>query len=161
MAFDGANSYVASFFPAWLHLYEPRNWLRLATGLLAGTSLAIIVTPIFHATVWREPEEVSVLPNARSLLPWLVLAGVLVPVVSAEIPVLFYPLAIASTLGVLMLLSAANTVLAAVFLRVENRAERWRETALPVLVGVGLAFLEISAMDAFRAWLTTALGLPF
>lgn len=161
MAFDGTNSYVASFFPWWPHLYEPRNWLRLTTGLLAGVSLAIIVTPIVHATVWREPAKTAVLPNARSLLPLLILVGVLIPVVSAEIPALFYPIALASTLGVLMLLAAANTVLAAVFLRLENRAESWREAALPLVVGVGLAFLEISAMDAFRAWLTTALGLPF
>jgi len=161
MGIDGVNSYLATFFPFWPHLYEPQNWLRLTTGLLTGIALAIIVVPLFHATVWHTPSPKPVLPDIRSLLPFLVLAFVLIPLVSAELPILFYPIALASTLGVIMLLSIVNSVLAAVMLRLDNRAERWVDALLPLLAGVGLAFLEISAMDAFRAWLTAILGLPF
>jgi len=161
MAFDGVNSYVASFFPFLPHLYEPRNWLRLTTGLPTGVAMAVIVTPIFHATVWRSPGEQPVLSGFRSLLPFLTLSLVLIPVVSAEVPVLFFPLALASVMGVLILLSATNGVLAAIVLGMENQADGWQEAALPLLVGMGMAFLEIGAMDMFRAWLTSVLGLPF
>jgi len=161
MAIDGTNSYLASFFPWLPHLYEPQNWLRLTTGLLAGMSLAIIVTPLFHITVWQVPPETPVLPDWRSFLPFLLLAVALIPLVSAEIPLLFYPIAVTSTAGVLLLLSTTNAVLATIFLRMENRATNWRGAAIPLLTGVGMAFLEIMMMDTVRAAITAALGLPF
>jgi uncharacterized membrane protein len=161
MALDGVNSYVASFFPFLPHPYEPRNWLRLTTGLPTGVAMAVIITPIFHATVWRSPGKRPVLSGFRGLLPFLLLSLVLIPVVSAEPAVLFFPLALASIVGVLMLLSATNGVLAAMVLGLENQADGWREAAMPLLVGMGMAFLEIGAMDMFRAWLTGVLGLPF
>jgi len=161
MAIDGTNSYLASFFPSLPHLYEPQNWLRLTTGLLAGMSLAIIVTPLFHVTVWQVPSESPVLPDWRSFWPFLLLALALIPLVSAEIPWLFYPIAVTSTAGVVLLLSTTNAVLATIFLRMENRAKNWREVSIPLVTGVGLAFLEIMMMDAVRAAITAALGLPF
>ncbi len=161
MAFDGTNSYLASFFPSLPHLYEPQNWLRLTTGLLAGMSLAIIVTPLFHVTVWQVPSDKPVLPDWRSFWPFLLSALALIPLVSAEIPLLFYPIAVTSTAGVVLLLSTTNTVLATIFLRMENRAKNWREVSIPLVTGVGLAFLEIMMMDTVRAAITAALGLPF
>ena len=42
--FDGLNSYL-TFFPGAPHLYEPRNWLRLTTGLLNGLALSALILP--------------------------------------------------------------------------------------------------------------------
>ncbi len=44
MAVDGLNSY-SHFFPDFPHLYEPRNWLRLVTGMGTGLTMGIIIFP--------------------------------------------------------------------------------------------------------------------
>lgn len=51
LGLDGLN---ALFFGAgWVHLYAPRNELRLATGLLGGLALASFAAPVVNFRLWR------------------------------------------------------------------------------------------------------------
>jgi len=158
--FDGLNSYLG-FFPGAPQLYEPRNWLRLTTGLLNGLTLIFFAWPIFSFTLWREPSRERVLHNVWELLAFLPVVAGLVLVIQAEIDVLLYPLAILSTLGVIVLLVIINTLIAAVLLRRDGHAETWRQALVPLTVGAALAILEITGMVLLRAYLTMAFGLPF
>jgi uncharacterized membrane protein len=157
-AFDGLNSYM-TLFPGAPHLYEPRNWLRLTTGLLNGLALIALVFPIFNFTVWREPVPVPVIRNVRELVVLLPIVALLVLVIQAEIDVLLYPLAIMSSLGVVMLLVLINSLIAAVVLGREGYAASWRQVGVPLIVGAALAFLEIAIMVLLRDYLTTSLGI--
>ncbi|MGD8465173.1 MAG: DUF2085 domain-containing protein [Anaerolineae bacterium] len=159
-AFDGLNSYM-TFFPGAPHLYEPQNWLRLTTGLLNGLTLVSFAFPIFNFTMWREPSRERVLKNARELLVILPFVAILVLVIHAEIDILLYPLAILSSLGVLMMLTLINSMVAAVVLGREGYAESWRQAVVPMTVGLGLALLMLLLMVGLRAYLTVKLGLPF
>jgi uncharacterized membrane protein len=158
--FDGLNSYLG-FFPGAPQLYEPRNWLRLTTGLLNGLTLIFFAWPIFSFTLWRQPSRERVLHNIWELLALLPIVAGLVLVIQAEIDALLYPLAILSTLGVLVLLVIINTLVAAVLLRRDGYADTWRQALVPIIVGAALAILEITGMVLLRAYLTAALGLPF
>ena len=108
-AFDGVNSYL-SFFPGLPNLYEPRNWLRLTTGMLNGLTLVIFAFPIFNFTLWREPTEERVIRNIWELLAIVPVVAFLVLVIQAEPDVLLYPLALLSSLGVLVMLTLINTI---------------------------------------------------
>lgn len=159
-AFDGLNSYL-TLFPGAPHLYEPRNWLRLTTGMLNGLVLITISLPIYAFTVWRDVTNERVIRNVGELLMILPVVAVLIVVVHAEIDWLLYPLAIVSSLGVLVLLVLVNSMIAAVVLGREGYARSWVEAAVPLSFGAALAIVELAAMILLRSTLTTAFGLTF
>ncbi len=159
-AFDGLNSYL-TLFPGAPHLYEPQNWLRLTTGLLNGLTLISFAFPIFNFTIWREPTQEWVIKNVGELIALLPVLALIVIAIQAEIGFLLYPAAVLSSLGVLLLLTLINAMIAAVVLRREGMAQTWLQALPPLIVGAGLALLEVVAMVLLRAYLTTTLGLPF
>ncbi len=158
--FDGLNSYM-TLIPGGPHLYEPRNWLRLTTGLLNGLTLIILTFPILNFTLWREPTQERVVKSIWELLALLPVVALLVYVIQAEIDVLLYPLALLSSLGVVMMLVLINSMIATIILGREGYALSWRQVLAPLVVGTGLTFLQITMMVLLRAYLTAKLGLPF
>ena len=159
-AFDGLNSYM-TLLPGAPYLYEPRNWLRLTTGLLNGLALVIFVFPIYNFTLWHQPVPERVIQSIWELVALLPVVALLVLIIQAEIDVLLYPLALVSSAGVLMMLVLINAMLAAVVLGREGYARTWRQALVPQAVGAALAILQITAMVLVRDYLTASLGLPF
>ncbi len=159
-AFDGFNSYL-TFFPGAPSLYEPRNWLRLTTGMLNGLALVTFVLPIFNFTLWQETTPRRVLASVWELLALLPVVALLIWVVQAEIDFLLYPLAILSSLGVMIMLVLINTMIAAVVLGREGYARTWPQALIPLTIGTALALLQITGMVLLRAYLTAKFGLPF
>jgi hypothetical protein len=86
--------------------------------------------------------------------------AVLIGVLLLEPPPLLYPLAIASGLGVLAMLTALNTTLLLVLLSREASATGWRQAALPLVVGLAVSFVEIGAIDVVRYLITRGTGFP-
>jgi hypothetical protein len=149
-----------TFFPSAPNLYEPQNWLRLTTGMLNGLALLIIVFPIFSYTLWRDTTRDRVVKNVWELLVILPVIAILIWIIQAEISYLLYPLAILSSLGVLMMLTLINSMIATVVLGREGQARTWPQALVPLTIGAALAILQVTAMVLLRAYLTTKLGLP-
>ncbi len=159
-AIDGLNSYL-TLFPGLPHLYEPANLLRVTTGGLQGVALIALALPFFNVTLWAHPTPYPTVARWRELALLLALVAAIATLVHSELPTLLYPLALASVGGTLMMLVIVNTMLLTVILRREAQAHSWR-SALPLLAaGLGLATVEILAINLLRAWLTATLGLPF
>ena len=158
--FDGLNSYL-TFFPGAPHLYEPQNWLRLTTGLLNGLALVSLVFPIFNFSIWREPSKERVFKNLWEVLAVLPVLALLVLIIQGQVEFLLYPLALLSSLGVVMMLTLLNSVIAALTLGRESYALTWRQALVPLTAGAALAILEMTALIVVRAYLTTTLGLTF
>ncbi len=160
MGVDGLNSYL-TFFPNMPHLYEPRNWLRLTTGTLDGLALSAIVYPVLNYSLWRDAVEEPSVRNFKELALMVATGGVIIALVLLELPPLLYPLAVLSTLGVLVMLGSLNTMIVLALTRREGVALTWQQAVLPVTMGLAIAFLEIGGMDTLRAIITRTLGLPF
>ncbi len=158
--FDGLNSYL-TFFPNAIHLYEPRNWLRLTTGLLNGLALVTFVFPIFNFTIWQETTRKQVFESLWEIAALLPVMALLILALLSGVEFLLYPLAVLSSAGVMMMLILINSLIAAVALRREGMARTWKEALVPLTVGAALAIVEISAMVAVRAYLTMEMGMPF
>jgi uncharacterized membrane protein len=158
--FDGLNSYL-TFFPGVPNLYEPQNWLRLSTGMLNGLALITFVFPIFNFSIWRQPTKERVFRNVWELLGLLPVAALLILLIQARVEILLYPLALLSTLGVVMMLTLLNAVMAALLMGRESYATNWRQALVPLTVGAALATLEMAVLILVRAYLTTSLNLPF
>ena len=159
-AVDGLNSYL-TLFPGFPHLYEPHHILRLATGTLEGLAIAAILLPILNLSLWARPVNTPSVASWRDLA-WMVVGGaVVVGLVSSEWAPLLYPLALTSGATIVALVGSVNVMFGLVLLRREGRAQHWRETIVPMAIGVVLALAELAAIAAARAALTARLELPF
>jgi uncharacterized membrane protein len=160
MGIDGVNSYL-SFFPAAPQLYEPRNLLRLITGSLNGLALSLIVYPVFNFTLWRHTERRRSIEKISEVLLFLPAVALLALIVTSGVWFLLYPLSILSTGGVLVLLTMVNTMIVLIVTQHESLASNWREAIVPIIWGLAVSLLELSAMIAVRTILTQSMGLPF
>src|SRR5215211_914756 len=161
---DGSNSYLyllKSTAPGALdnipNLYIPNNVLRLFTGSGMGIALASILYPAFNQSVWKDADK-------ERALDWKklgILVGMVVLVdlaILTESPIVLYPIAILSVLGVLGLLIIVFSMVWLLMMRQENEFTALKQMWLPFLAGTTLAFLMISAIDLLRFRLTGTWG---
>ncbi len=160
MGVDGINSY-SHFFPNAPHVYQPKNWLRLLTGMGTGLTMGVIILPALAQTVWKRVDGRANLANVRELAG-LVLAGLsFILLVLSNQPLILYVLALASAAGLLLILAAINATFLLIITRQDNKAERVWQTAVPLLIGLLFAIIEISAVSLLRFNLTgTMAGFP-
>ena len=161
---DGSNSYLyllkqtyEGFLPQIPNLYVPNNTLRLLTGSGMGIAMASVLYPVVNQTLWREADE-------RPALTWKefgILLGIVLFVdvgILSEQPVMLYPIALLSVLGVLALLVTVFSIVWVIIMRQENTLETPRQLWMPVTAGLTLAFLMISVIDLLRLQLTGTWG---
>ena len=160
MGIDGLNSY-SHFFPNGPHLYEPRNWLRLLTGMGTGVAMGVILLPALAQTLWQSPQFLPIINTKRELAELLIVAGILVLLLLSNISPLLYVLALASVAGLLLIVTALNTVILLVIFRQDGRAKSWKGAIVPLLAGFLLAVIQISIISTARFNLTgTMTGFP-
>ena len=159
-AFDGVNSYL-TLFPGMPHLYEPHNILRVSTGLLQGFAVISLVWPVFNLTAWAQPDPQRSLDHVRELALLVGVGALLVLALQSDVEAILFPLALISALGTLLMLTLVLTVMVLLVLRRANRARAWRHLIMPLALGLAASLTLITLIDAGRAALTQALGLPF
>ncbi|NJN54100.1 MAG: DUF2085 domain-containing protein [Anaerolineae bacterium] len=160
MGIDGLNSY-SHFFPDFPHVYEPRNWLRLVTGMGAGLAMGLFIFPVLAQTIWADGQRRPAIGTFRELAGVVLVGGTAVLLLVSNQPAILYVLALASAVGLLLVLMGINAVLLLVLLRRDGRARQWRETAVPLticlLLAIGqLAFITFMRLQAFG----TITGFP-
>ncbi len=154
---DGVNSYL-HFFPQAPSLYEPSNSLRLATGSGMGLLVAVVLLPVVHQTLWAEAEERPALerwPQAIGLLGITALGAL---AMYSQNTLLLFPLAVVSTLTVLLILTVCYALLWVILIKRENTYRRLRDVWVPLLAGFATALLQIGLVDWLRFWLTGTWG---
>jgi uncharacterized membrane protein len=154
---DGVNSFL-SMLPSAMHLYTPHNTLRLITGSLVGVALVTMVYPVFSQYAWKDWKSERILRSPRELLVLLILVGVVDLAVLSGNPLLLYPLALLSSLGVLLLLTLAYTLITIPLLRRTQKAYTWRDLIVPLAAGLTLGLLQIGLIDLLRYTLTGTWG---
>ena len=159
MGIDGLNSY-SHFFPNAPHLYEPRNWLRLLTGMGTGLAMGAIILPTLSQTLWQQQFRPSV-STFRELVGLVLVGGTAVLLILSNRPIILYVLAIMSAVGLIAIVTVLNTVMILIISRRESIAITWQQASLPMLVGMALAIIELSIISLLRFNLTgTMTGFP-
>jgi uncharacterized membrane protein len=162
---DGANSYlylIKTVSPGALasipNLYVPGNLLRVLTGSGMGLAMALMLLPAFNQTVWADAQEETSFPNLKpfALLMGITLALDLLALTGS--PIVLYPAAFISTVGVLALLTMVYTMVWVMLMRQENAFTNYSQLWLPLLAGLTIAMIQIAAIDALRLWLTGTWG---
>ncbi len=158
-AVDGSNSYLyllKTRLQARIslpNLYTPNNTLRLFTGSGMGLAAAAFLYPAFNQVFWRTPRPQPAL-NGRQVTFLFGLTFLADLLILSERPFILWPLAVISTLGVLVMLTMIYAAAWTMVFRQENTYASLRAAWLPLLAGLTLALLQIYALDALRLWLT-------
>jgi uncharacterized membrane protein len=164
-AVDGSNSYLyllKEMTPGALakfpNLYIPNNALRLLTGTGMGLGLAAALFPAFNQTMWRDWSDAPALGDLKQFSLLLALTIIMDLLVLTDSPIALLPAAFIGPVGVLVILTMVYSMVWAMLMRDENRFLSLRDMLLPLLAGLTLAFIQITAIDVFRFWLTGTWG---
>ena len=163
-AIDGSNSYLALMktnypgaFSNIPNLYITDNTARVFTGSGMGIAMASVLFPMYNQSIWRVPEE-------KPALGWRQF-GILICIILlfnfgmlTQNAFILYPVAILSTLGVLLLLSMVFSIVWIMVMKQDNAFDHLRQLWLPAVAGLTLAFLLILSIDLFRLNLTHTWG---
>jgi len=164
---DGSNSYLyllKGTAGGVLHnipnLYIPNNTLRLFTGSGMGIALASILYPAFNQSAWKDTDPGRAL-DWKKLGALIAIVLLMDLAVLTESPMVLYPVALLSVLGVLALLIIVFSMVWILVMRQENEFSSLKQMWMPFLAGVTIAFLMITAIDLLRFQLTgTWAGFP-
>jgi hypothetical protein len=156
---DAVNSYL-HFYPGLsrFYLYNPNNILRLGSGAGFGIVLGSMVWLLFQGVIWENVEKGFPLRGVKAWIGLFLLEGGMVLLVLSRNPLLLLPLALMSTLGILVLLTLLYTMIWAILLQRENSFRTIQ--SLSWLLGLGFmsAMLQIGLIDLLRYWLTGTWG---
>lgn len=161
---DGANSYLyllkqtsQGALENIPNLYIPSNTLRLLTGSGMGIALASILFPAFNGSAWKEPDPSPALDWKKlGIMTGIILVFDLL--ILTESPVVLYPIAFVSVLGVLALLVIVFSMVWVLIMRLENAFDTLSQMWMPFLAGTTLALLMITVIDLLRFRLTGTWG---
>lgn len=160
MGVDGLNSF-AHALPQVPDLYEPRNWLRLVTGIGTGLAMGLFAFPILAQTLWRNDEVRPIVGSWREFGLLVGVAFTAVILLLSNQPTINYVMALISGAGVLLIVTALNAILWMTLLRKDGKARRWRETAVPLSISLLLAIGELSIISFLRLqYFGTITGIP-
>lgn len=163
-ALDGSNSYLGllrAMEPgslAWIpSLYSSDSVTRVFTGSGMGLVLGSILYPMYNQSVWQSP----VLKPALDWRKFAILVGSVAAIdlgTLTESPIVLYPVALLSALGVLALLGIVFSIVWIMTMRQENAIVTARQLWLPAAAGATLALLMIVGIDLARLSITHTWG---
>jgi uncharacterized membrane protein len=163
---DGANSYLyllkqvrPGILPHIPNIYLPNNTLRLLTGSGMGLGIAAMLFPAFNQSIWSDCDDAH-----AGLAGWKafgLLVGIQVVfdlLVLTQSPIVLYPVAIISVLGVVLLLTMVYTIVWVMITGQENKYTKIRQLWLPILAGFTITMIQTFGIDMLRFWLTGTWG---
>jgi uncharacterized protein (DUF2062 family) len=114
--------------------------------------------PAYNQTVWADGEDKPAIPGWKALGLLLGIQVLFDLLVLTESPIVLYPLAIISALGVWLLLTIVYSMVWVLIMGQDNRFTKIRELWLPFLAGLTIAMIQTAAIDILRFWLTGTWG---
>ncbi len=157
MGADGVNSTLQDFkLP---YLYEPDNRVRLATGLLMGTTVAVALGYLLNWTLWTAVADTPLLRGWRELGAILALHGLFFGAVASGWGALYLPVALTIVGGaVAVVLAIALAMLVLIYGR-ENRFTRPADLAGFASAALLLGYAAMATLAALRFYLERVVGL--
>lgn len=160
LAIDGLNSTVRDM-RGW-SLYTPHNELRLATGLLAGFTLASFVWMLLGQVAFARQagSQIPLLRGYRELGLILLAQGAFAALVLTSWSPLRVPLSLALMLAAIAALTGLMLGFVLLILRRENQALDAWQLAGPATMALLLAFGLLGGLSGMRFAMELVAGVP-
>ncbi len=159
MALDGGNALLVDL--GLPHPYAPDNRLRLATGLLTGTALAVVLCFLLATTLWRTGRwERAPVKGLGELALVTLLQLPFALVVVSEAGWLYRPVAALLLVAATAVVGALMLVVAVLVRGMDRRYDTLREVQGVAAVGLLLGMAAMGGMAAGRFWLEGITGAP-
>jgi uncharacterized membrane protein len=159
LAVDGFNALLVDL--RFRNFYEPSNALRLATGVLAGTSLGVALGHLFAGSIWAKSNRgQAVVTRPAELVVPIGASAAVSALALLDLPLLYAPFAVGllvAAIGVFWVL--AITVLALLTGRGWS-CHTWGDLAPLALMSLVAAIATISALALARFAAEQLFGLP-
>ncbi len=146
---DGVNSTITEITRQPL-LYPPTNWLRLVTGLGFGIALGNLIVPLWNQTLWKESKPDAALNKWRTLAVILLLCALVAGAILLDLPFLFYPIAVLSTITIPIVLAMVYSLLWCIILKRENSLQHFRDGIRIFSAGLLTAIFQVGLIDLLR-----------
>ena len=159
LAVDGLNAlFVDLRLPT---LYEPSNFVRIATGVLAGIALGVALGYLFASSVWANGNQMrAVVMKPAELLAPIGVSGALAVLALSDLPVLYAPFAVGLVVAAVGVFWLLGIVLLALLSHSGWSYRAWSDLAPLALTSLIVAILTISALSGLRLTAEQLLGLP-
>ncbi len=155
LGIDGFNSlFLDMHLP---HLYQPHNLLRLTTGLLTGASMACFLLPVTNAVLWKNLGEQRSVDSWWQLLQLLPILALTFLAVGTQAAIFLYPVAILSSLGVMVTLSMITLTVIVAISGKACQLSTYRQLFPFFTVAFLLAIGELAGLFFLNHWLLAQL----
>jgi len=117
---------------------------------MMGIALANLVLVLWNQTLWVSPNPAPLLRDWKQLGGLILVTAVAGALIIADIPILYYPVAILSTTGIFLVLSMIYSLLWSIILKKENTLHLFNDGLRIFIVGIITAIAQVGAMDLLR-----------
>ncbi len=157
LAVDGFNALAVDL--GLPHPYEPSNALRLATGVLAGTTIGVALVHLIAASLWIQADRrKSVVTRPIELIAPVGIAGALGGLALSGLPVLYAPFAIGLLGAAVTVFGMMATILLALLTDRGWSCRSYRDLGALASGGLLVSMLAIGMLAWLRFFAETKLG---
>jgi uncharacterized membrane protein len=159
LAVDGVNALLVDLrLPT---IYEPSNFIRLATGVLAGTALGLALGHIFASSMWADGDrERAVVMKPVELLAPIGASAAIALLALADLPMLYAPFAVGLVVAAVGVFWLLGIVVLALISNGGWSYQTWSDLTPTALTSLIVAIVTVAALAGLRFAAEQMLGLP-
>lgn len=159
LAIDGFNALLVDLqLPT---LYQPSNTLRIATGVLAGTSLGVALGHLLAISIWAHGDRTrAVVTRPVELLAPIGVSGAIAVLALSNVPLLYSPFAVGLLVAAVAVFWVLGTVVVALLSDRGWSCRTAGDLAPTVLTSLIAAILTVGLLAWLRFAAEQLFGLP-
>jgi hypothetical protein len=142
-------------------MYEPSNFIRLATGVLAGIALGLALGHVFASSIWADGDRKrAVVMKPVELLAPIGASAVIALLALSDVPMLYAPFAVGLVVAAVGVFWLLGIVALALLSSGGWSYQTWSDLTPLALTSLIVSIVTVAALAGLRFAAEQMLGLP-